>query len=532
MMPAELGAWLRQQRQARGWARPEMARQLIRAGQETGDKSMPGLDSMCHNLYRWERGEDSPSERYQLHYCRALGIPPSQFGHAQPDTPGTWPSPGAVTALAAPGIPAAAVPAPGPYAAPGPAGPFLLPSAAIAYGGMQEPATGRSRIEQEVLMGAHEASDHAQQAEQHGIGEATSEQLRADVVRLSHLTDTGEPFAVYLDLRRVRERIYRLLERRLWPREQTDLHFLLGCLNGLMAVCARRLGYPDAAEELSRAGWAHASVIDHRPLLAHLRWQLAYVEWWRGRTRESLDLAASGLEYQSAGPGGAELHPQCARAAARLGDTDAARRAVTAAHEARDRDYHDDLLEIGGDFAVSLATYHCSAGIALAEVPGAESQAAGELEGAIGMYDTGPAQARSTGSAARRSRASTWRSSGSGPAPSTPPPPRWATSSPSHPRNESARSRTGSSWSAPNSPRRSSGPRPRPATSTSRSRIRPRDRRRRPARPVRRPRLTAACRAIAAGNTSARCPAAQVAASSPRTAPKSRHQALRRAMPA
>jgi hypothetical protein len=82
----ELGGWLREQREARGWARPEMARRLIQAGKTAGDKSLPGLDSMCHNLYRWERGLDSPSERYRLYYIRALGILPGQFGSlAAPD---------------------------------------------------------------------------------------------------------------------------------------------------------------------------------------------------------------------------------------------------------------------------------------------------------------------------------------------------------------------------------------------------------------------------------------------------------------
>jgi hypothetical protein len=35
------------------------------------------MDSMCHNIYRWERGADGLSERYKLHYCHALAIPAS-----------------------------------------------------------------------------------------------------------------------------------------------------------------------------------------------------------------------------------------------------------------------------------------------------------------------------------------------------------------------------------------------------------------------------------------------------------------------
>ena len=388
-MPAELGRWLRELREARGWTRPEMARQLIRAGHARGDKSMPGLDSMCHNLYRWERGADGPSERYKLCYCQVFGIPASHFGPGHPDVQqATAPARGTMMATAA-GLPAAPLPAHAP-SAPGPAGPRLLSPTAVAYFGTQEPDISDSAIKREVLMAAHDGSDHAAEAEEHGIGEATFEQLRADVARLAQLTDTGTPYPVFLDLRRVRERIYRLLERRLWPREQTDLYFLLGCLNGLMGVTANRLGYPDPAEELIRAGWAHANAIGHRPLMAQLRFQLSYVAYWRGRTLESRDLARSGLEYLSEGPAGAGLYLNYAQAAARLGDVNEARQAVTAAHEAREQEYSDDLLEIGGEFAISQATHHQFAGAALAEAAGAGPQAGDELERAISLYNAGP----------------------------------------------------------------------------------------------------------------------------------------------
>jgi transcriptional regulator with XRE-family HTH domain len=85
MMPAELGRWLRDQREARGWSRAEMARRLTRAGQAKGDKAIPGLDSMMHNMYRWERGTDGLTERYKLYYCQVLGIPLNRFGSGHPD---------------------------------------------------------------------------------------------------------------------------------------------------------------------------------------------------------------------------------------------------------------------------------------------------------------------------------------------------------------------------------------------------------------------------------------------------------------
>jgi hypothetical protein len=243
--------------------------------------------------------------------------------------------------------------------------------------------------EQEVLMVAHEGSDHAAQR---GISDPTLEQLRADVTRLARLTDTGDPLATFLDARRVRDHIYRLQDRRLGPGEQTELHFLLGCLNGLLGVAVERLGYSDAAEELIRAGLVYATAIDHHPLSAQLRQELAYVAYWRGGFGECHDHAAAGLEYRSAGPPGALLHLWRARAAARMGDADTAQQAVRDAHEVREHDYNDDLMEIGGEFLVSRATHHYQAGAALAGIRSAEAEAAAELERAIGLYDAGPGE--------------------------------------------------------------------------------------------------------------------------------------------
>ena len=83
-----LGEWLRRQRQARAWSRAEMARQLIKAARASGDTSLPGIDSICHNIYRWERGTVGLTERYKLYYCVALGISPDDFGAGSSEQPG------------------------------------------------------------------------------------------------------------------------------------------------------------------------------------------------------------------------------------------------------------------------------------------------------------------------------------------------------------------------------------------------------------------------------------------------------------
>jgi hypothetical protein len=361
MTSGQAGDWLREQRESiRSWSKRETARRLIQAGRDTGDVHMPSADDLVRNIQRWERG-GGITERYILYYCKIFGIPPDRFGH---DT------------AAGPPVPAAVPDSP------------LPASTTVAYRGTSGSGTGDATVEREVLMAAHDGSDHAEQYEQHGIGETTLEQLRADLIRLSRQHVTGEPFATFLDMRRVRDRVYRLLDRRMWPREESDLHFLLGCLNGLMGITAKNLGYPDAAEELIRAGLASAAVIDHRPLQARLRDNLAWSMYWRGRFEESSELAVSGLEYISQGSTAANLHLARARATARLGEVDTARRAVQDAHEAFNSYYTDELLEIGGEFVMSEATHHCYAGGALAEI--ADAEAATELELALHLYEQGP----------------------------------------------------------------------------------------------------------------------------------------------
>ena len=377
----ELGAWLRRERERRGWNKHEMVRRLIEAAREDGDTNLPGSEGTRRNVYRWE-AEGGVSERYRFYYCRAFGIDVAQFGPGgepvevpQADQP------------ASPAPPASDVASHCPFTAgsplPGPAGMF--------YRGGQGPAWGAFSAGQEVVMAAaHESSEHAAERDPYGLGDITTDQLRGDVVRLSREMDTGSPLSTFLELRRVRDRIHLLLDRRLLLREQGELYFLLGCVSGMMGAVATQLGYLDAAEEFIRAGWAYASIIEHDPLRAMLRLKLAIAADHQGRYSESRDLAADGLQYVSQGSPGAELHVIHARAAARLGDLDTARQSIGLADDAQDSDYTDDLLEIGGEFAVTRATHYSLAGRALTDINGAERDAAGKLDQAIGLYDAGP----------------------------------------------------------------------------------------------------------------------------------------------
>ena len=81
-----LGAWLRQQREDRGWSRREQARRLIQAGRDAGDAAMPSVDDMARSTRRWERGDNEPTERYKLYYCKTFEIPATEIGATAPGT--------------------------------------------------------------------------------------------------------------------------------------------------------------------------------------------------------------------------------------------------------------------------------------------------------------------------------------------------------------------------------------------------------------------------------------------------------------
>src|SRR5215469_8428614 len=382
------GQWLQRQRQARGWSVTEMRRRLREAARESGD-TLPDNDCLTVMIHRWEDDRSGISERYRLHYCKAFQIPIEEFGRSLTEPQQPFGDHATALALAAscPLTGASPLTVPFPPTAPSPlAGAAMRPG----HRSNDEPGLGRSWIEQEILMTAHESNDHAQHAERRDAGEATLEQLRSDVARLSHEYMTGQPLPLFFEMRRVRDQMYAALDRKLWPRDQSELYFLLGCVNSLMATAADGLGNSAAAEELARAGLAYALAIDHRPLAAQLRLGLAIIALYANQPLRSMDMATRGIEQLSDGPNGAQLRLVQARAAARIGDAETARQAIATATEIRERDYTDELTEIGGEFGFSVASQHYYAGSAVAEMPGAESNAIAELGRAIELYAAGP----------------------------------------------------------------------------------------------------------------------------------------------
>jgi hypothetical protein len=83
-----------------------------------------------------------------------------------------------------------------------------LPPSGFAYRWRTEPDLGGSAAEREVVMAAHEGSEHAENAERRDIGDATLEQIRTDVIRLSRDYMTDEPFMLFCEIRRARSQVH------------------------------------------------------------------------------------------------------------------------------------------------------------------------------------------------------------------------------------------------------------------------------------------------------------------------------------
>jgi hypothetical protein len=149
-----------------------------------------------------------------------------------------------------------------------------------------------------------------------------------------------------------------------------------------LILVIRRTGKERPSSRASRArGTCQASQRQQAGLL-HIIWQ--------NRPRQARQLAEDGLRYLQDGPNAAHLHVKYARAAARLGDAQAARQAIIAAQAAREREQTDDVLAMGGEFGLSRATQSYFSGSALAEIQGAEGEAAEHLDRAVSLYDAGP----------------------------------------------------------------------------------------------------------------------------------------------
>ena len=135
---------------------------------------------------------------------------------------------------------------------------------------------------------AAQARDHAAHAAITGIGPGTVEQLTAEVIRLSRAYVTGSPLPLFTAMHQTLARVQVALDNRLYPAQARDLTFLAGALCGLMSNATLDLGLDQAADDLARAAWTYATVIDHAPLIGWARGAQALAAVWDHRYTDAL----------------------------------------------------------------------------------------------------------------------------------------------------------------------------------------------------------------------------------------------------
>lgn len=279
---------------------------------------------------------------------------------------------------------------------------YPLPSPVRALGrtvgaGVAVAAASESAERVFVVAAAHESSDHASRAEASNVGETTLEQLDADVLRIANGYVHAPPLPLFVEMLRVRDRVYRLLEGRQKPSDTAHLYLIAGALCGLLANASTDLGHRDAAAEQARAGWIYAEQVGHNGLSAWTRGMQALIEYWSGRPRPALQLVQSGHRHADSATARVRLLNIEARIHATTGNVGEVNRCMQGIAAARGSSTTDTIHdEIGGVFAFDEAKSHYYAGATYVHL-GSPAPALEETSRAIELYANEPASRRSFG---------------------------------------------------------------------------------------------------------------------------------------
>jgi hypothetical protein len=389
-----LSAWLREQRLSRGWSKAEMGRQIQRAARASNDHTVPSAAILASYVRRWEAAQIAPTERYQLHYCKALGIQPADFGPAQPAQEGTDDD------LAGMPVPSSVGPVSiGPTAPAGDCPPYW-PGEPSGY---RETGTGHAtvnRAEQQshanlpfghvMAMLAEESLDFGEWADTSNIGDATLEHYAAQVRRLASDYQHAPPYPLLLETKRLRDRVFAKLQGHQRPGQTRDLYLTAAQVCGMLAWITGDLGYQRAAQTHAWTAWVCAEHANHNGARAWVRVTQSKLAYWDGLYIESAQLAEDGLRYPSADSGRAMLALLQARAFSRLRRDDEAAGALARAATALEQAGPD---EVGGLYGLSRARYHHLAGSTHLgrQDPG---QVLTETQQALALFEAMPARER------------------------------------------------------------------------------------------------------------------------------------------
>ncbi|RZS30511.1 hypothetical protein EV193_11631 [Herbihabitans rhizosphaerae] len=249
-----------------------------------------------------------------------------------------------------------------------------------------------------IKVAAFESRRHAENAQVGLMSDMTIDELTAEVERLVKAKLHTSSLSLFPDLVNVRDRIYRLLEYRQYPRQQEQLYFLASVVCALLAGSSASVGFPRAAMEQARASWTYAEIIGHNSLRFKARMRQATLVDWDDRPQQALDLAISAGQWATEPIAKAQLNNAIAAYSARTSRYDAARESLVRAFREHESSPGDSELfdHLGGAFSYSRAkllqvateTY-----IRLSDPRSAQECAVTSIE----MYESGPSERRALG---------------------------------------------------------------------------------------------------------------------------------------
>ncbi|MDI2028112.1 hypothetical protein QFW96_05805 [Saccharopolyspora sp. TS4A08] len=170
----------------------------------------------------------------------------------------------------------------------------------------------------------------------HG-GPQSLDRFRVDVARIIDDYPHQPVFPLFVELRELRDRALKVLERRVPAEHARDWFRTAGLICAAMSTAAFDLGHPAAAEAQARTAFQCADQAGDDALRCWVRGTQSLVAYWDDRGRDAVELARDGLHYPpESGTAAVRLAAIEARAHARLGDAHAAERALTRAEQARE----------------------------------------------------------------------------------------------------------------------------------------------------------------------------------------------------
>ncbi len=227
-----------------------------------------------------------------------------------------------------------------------------------------------------VHAAAQESALWAAWAEATNVGDIAIDQLMADTRALSADYLVADPAQVFARTRRLRDRVFSLVEGRQHPRQSRDLYVVAGYLCTLLAWMSSDLGQLRDAETQGRAAYLCAELAGHCELSAWVLSTRSKISFWDGRFQDALAYARRGAALRPEGTVGALLACQEADSWSQLGAKAEALSAL-----ARATDNHPGLDdEIGGLFSCPEAR--------LANYATAIRQRLGDPAGALRVADS------------------------------------------------------------------------------------------------------------------------------------------------